>query len=105
MYRIRPARPDTSVTITKVRKEAPPAREAEMLVIFPLYYRFCPLSPRISWNFPQTDCLLSVLFLDTCLALQKHPVFALILYKSWECAGNVLLEPRFIITVTVGSWV
>lgn len=32
MYRIRPDRPDTSVTITKVRKEAPPAGEAEMLL-------------------------------------------------------------------------
>jgi len=66
IYRARPVRPDSSVTVAEVRKEAPPARDA---VIFPLYCRFCPLSPRTSWNFLQRDCLLSVLFFDTCLAL------------------------------------
>lgn len=32
MHMVRPAKPGTSVTIPKVRKEVPPAREAEMML-------------------------------------------------------------------------
>lgn len=52
-----------------------PSRRGRRAAVFPLYYRFCPLSPMISWNFPQWDCLLSLLFLDTCPALQNYVVF------------------------------
>lgn len=76
MHRLRSVRPDTSVIVTGVWMKLPPARDA---VIFPLYYRFCTLSPGISWNFPQRNCLLSVLFLDTPQALQKYLLFLNIL--------------------------